>query len=122
MKQTTSIRPAYSQVVICDPTAKVEVPLWERGVGFVASDTCILFGCYPEPDGPTDLIFGTGDEVRGDGPPTGEFRLKTPGRQIAVETTEGDGVFRMATKGSETRVRIWSNRSWLPDKVIIGVD
>lgn len=57
MKQTTSIRPAYSQVAICE-----------------------------------------------------------------VETVEGDGIFRMPTKGTETMVRIWSNRSWLPDKVIIGVD
>lgn len=122
MKQTISIRPAYSQVVICDPTAKVEVPRWERGVGFVSSDTCILFGCYPEPDGPTDLTFGTESEVRGDGPPTCERILKTPGRQIAVETAEGDGIFSMPTKGTETMVRIWSNRSWLPDKVIIGVD
>jgi hypothetical protein len=48
--------------------------------------------------------------------------LKTPGRQIAVETAEGDGIFRMPTKGAETLVRIWSNHSWLPDKVIIGVD
>jgi hypothetical protein len=122
MKQTVSIRPAYSQVVICDPTAKVEVPLWERDVGFVASDTCILFGCYPEPDGPTDLTFGTGDEVRGDGPLTCELVLKTPGRQIAVEGVEGDGIFSMATKATETRIRIWANRDWLPDKVIIGID
>ena len=122
MRQTTSIRPAYSQVVICDPTAKVEVPLWERGVPFVASDSCILFMCYPEIDGPTGLTFGNGDDVRVQGDPICERMLKTPGRQIAVETAEGDGIFRMPTKGTETMVRIWSNRSWLPDKVIIGVD
>ena len=122
MKQTTSIRPAYSQVVICDPTAKVEVPLWERGAGFVASDTCILFGCYPDMDGPTELTFGTGDEVRRDGAPTCEFMLVTPGRQIAIETVEGDGIFSMPTKGTQTPIRIWANRSWLPDKVVIGVD
>jgi hypothetical protein len=122
MRQTISIRPAYSQVVICDPTAKVEVPLWERGIPFVASDTCILFMCYPEIDGPTGLTFGNDDDVRIQGDPICERMLKTPGRQIGVETAEGDGIFRMSTKGTETMVRIWSNRSWLPDKVIIGVD
>lgn len=122
MKKATSIRPAHSQVVVCDPTAKIEVPLWKRGVGFVASDTCILFGCYPEPDGPTDLTFGTEDEVRGEGRPMCEIMLKTPGRQIAIETTEGDGIFSMPTKSTETLVRIWSNRDWAPDKVIIGID
>jgi hypothetical protein len=122
MKQTISIQPAYSQVVICDPTAKVEVPLWEREVPFVASDTCILFMCYPEIDGPTELAFGTGDEVRADGPPICERMLKTPGRQIAIESVEGDEIFKMPTKGTETLVRIWSNRNWLPDKVSVGVD
>ena len=122
MKQTKSIRPAYSQVVICDPTGKVEVPLWKRDVPFVASDTCILFMCYPEIDGPTEVTFGTVGDVRIHENPICERMLKTPGRQIAVETAEGDGIFRMPTKGTETLVRIWSNRSWLPDKVIIGVD
>ena len=122
MKQTISIRPAYSQVVICDPTSKVEVPLWEKGVPFVASDSCILFMCYPEIDGPTGLTFGNGDDVRVQGDPICERMLKTPRRQIAVEAAEGDSIFRMPTKGTETMVRIWSNRSWLPDKVIIGVD
>jgi len=122
MKQTISIRPAYSQVVICDPTAKVEVPLWERGAGFAASDTCILFGCYPESDGPTDLTFGVEEEVRGDGPPICELVLKTPGRQIAVESVERDGIFSMPTRGTETLVRIWANRNWAPDKMIIGVE
>ncbi|HEY2872444.1 MAG TPA: hypothetical protein VGJ56_11020 [Reyranella sp.] len=121
MRQTISIKPAYSQVIICDPTAEVEVP-WERGVPFVASNTCILFGCYPETDGPTELTFGSADDVQPHGDPICERMLKTPGRQIAVETAEGDGIFRMPTKGTETLVRVWSNRSWLPDKVIIGVD
>jgi len=122
MKQIISIRPAYSQVVICDPTAKVDVPLWEKDVPFVASDTCILFMCYPEIDGPTDLAFGTGDEVRIDGPPICDRILKTPGCRIAVEGVEGDGIFSMTTKATETRVRVWANRDWLPDKVFIGID
>jgi len=28
----------------------------------------------------------------------------------------------MPTKGTETRIRVWSNRDWCPDKVIIGID
>ena len=80
----------------------------------MASDTCILFMCYPEPEGPTELSFGTGDEVRVDGLPICERILKTPGRRIAVEGVDGDGIFSMATKATETRVRVWANRDWLP--------
>jgi hypothetical protein len=122
VKHITSIRPAYSQILIRDPTAKIEVPLWERGVPFVASETCILFICYPDIDGPTELTFGSGGEVGAEVPPTCERILKTPGRQISIETVEGDGIFRMPTKSAETLVRIWSSPSWLPEKVTVGVD
>jgi hypothetical protein len=106
MKQSVSITPPYSQVVICDPTARVEVPLWTEGVPFVASDTYILLMCYPEVDGPTELVFGSGEEVYDSAAPIFEGRLKTPGSRIAVETVEADGIFSMATKGTETLVRV----------------
>jgi hypothetical protein len=122
MKQTVDIRPSYSQVVICDPTAKVEVPLWRKGVPLVASETCILCGCYPDSDGPTELTFGTGKEVFVDSRPLFEGTLKTPGRTIALETVEGDSILSMPTDGTETLIRIWANHDWCPDKVIIGID
>jgi hypothetical protein len=78
--------------------------------------------CYPEIDGPTELTFGSSDDVRAAGRPICEQVLKTPGQRIAVETAEGDGIFNMPTRGTQTLIRIWVNRDWLPDKVNIGVD
>ena len=78
--------------------------------------------CYPDIDGPTELTFGNGDEVRADGRPICERVLNTPGQRIAVETVEGDGIFDISTTGTQTLIRIWANRDWLPDKVTIRVD
>lgn len=122
MRHTVSVRPPYSQLVICDPTAQVEVPSWEHGATLAASDSCILCACYPEQDGPTRVIFGGDDDVQLKGLPVFEGTLKTPGRQIALETVEGDGILSMPTKGAETPVRIWTNRNWAPDEVVVVID
>ncbi len=117
------VRPPYHQIVICDPTAKIEVPLWPRKLPpFVATDTCILCGCQVDIDGETDIAFGSADEVRQEWPPIFDGVLKTPGRKIALETVEGDQILAMATETTETLVRIWTNRPLCPDRVRIGVD
>jgi hypothetical protein len=109
--------------MIFDPTAKIEIPLWPRELPpFVATDTCILCLCQADMDGETDVAFGRGDEVRIEASPTFEGILKTPGRQIALETVEGDRILELTTANVATLVRIWTNRPLSPDKVRIGID
>ena len=116
------LRPPYAQIMILDPSARVEVPLWERGVPLVASDTCILCGCCPDTDGETLITVGTRDQVKSAGAPLFDGVLKTPGRKIALQTVEGDGVLEVATAGDRTPIRIWANRKLGPDVVSIGID
>jgi hypothetical protein len=102
VKQTASIRPPYSQVVICDLTAKVVVPEWEKGVPLVATDTCILCGCMPDMDGETDFTLGPGGELEAE-----RFRIfegipKTPGRRIALETVWGDPLLGLPAASTVT--------------------
>lgn len=117
-----ALRPPYSQIVILDPTAKVEVPFWKKGAPLVATDTCILCGCLAEMDGETEFTLATSDSVSIEGSPIFDEIVKTPGRKIALETVEGAPVLDMPTAGTETRVRIWTNRDREPDKVIVGFD
>jgi hypothetical protein len=122
MFQSTSLRPPYSQIVILDPKARVEVPDWKKGASFVATDTCILFACLAEIDGETQFTLGSVSEVNPGFPPIFEGELKTPNHQIALETVEGDSVLGAQTNRPVTIVRIWSNRAKEPDKVIVGID
>jgi hypothetical protein len=115
-----SIAAEYAQVVILDPTAKVEVPLWKRDVPCVASDTCILCGCLHEQFGDTEITFGPAAEITCDLTVVFDGVLKTPGRKIAMESVWADPILDAPTAGIETRVRIWSNRSVFPDKVVIA--
>jgi hypothetical protein len=117
------VRPPYSQIMIRDPTAKVDVPLWPReNRPFVATDTCILCACQVDSDGPTDVGFGKGDEVCLAGVPIFTGTLKTPGRRVALKTVEGDAILELPTANTETLVRIWTNRRLCPDRVRIGLD
>jgi hypothetical protein len=122
MKIVMALRPPYSQIAILDPTTKVEVPLWKKGVPFVATDTCILCGCLAEMDGETEFTLATSDSVSIQHPPIFDDVLDTPGRKIALETVEGTPVLDMPTTGTKTRVRIWTNSDREPDKVVVGID
>jgi hypothetical protein len=122
MSKSASLRPPYSQIVILDPKMRVEVPDWTKGASFVATDTCILFGCLAEIDGETQFTLGSAAEVDPGFTPIFEGKLKTPNRNIALETVEGDPVLDAPTNHELTIVRIWSNTTKEPDKVIVGID
>lgn len=123
MKLFTACRPPNHQVVICDPTGKTDVPLWPRVLPpFVATDTCILCMCMIDFEGETALTLGPASEVDANRAPVFDGILKTPGRKIVLETVWHDPLLEMATAGTETRVRIWTNRLMTPDEVIVGID
>jgi hypothetical protein len=124
MPQVKSYAPPYCQILICDPTSKVDVPEWEKGGQrvVVATDTCISCVCLPDMDGETEFTLGTGGEVAMQASPIFEGKLKTPGRKIVLETVEGNQVLEIPTAATETRVRIWTNRKLAPDKVRIAID
>lgn len=107
--------------MIRDPSARVEVPLWKKGASLVATDTCILCGCYPDMDGETQITVGTTHQVQTESPPLFDGVLSTPGHKIALQTVEGDPVLEVATTGDITPIRIWTNRNWAPDVVVIGL-
>jgi hypothetical protein len=122
MKLFKAFRPPNQQIVICDPSSRVEVPVWRKGVPWVATDTCILCMCMIDFEGETTLTLGPGSEVKVDRVPVFDGMLKTPGRRVVLETVWHDPVLETATAGIETRIRIWTNRLETPDEVVVGVD
>lgn len=121
MPQLRYYAPPYCQVVIRDPTAKVDVPEWEKGVPVVATDTCILCSCLPDMDGETEFVLGSRKQVPMGTPIAFEGTLKTPSGKVALKTVEGKVILEMSNLGPETFVRIWINRVWSPDKVHVSV-
>ena len=123
MVETTKIAPPNSQVVIVDPKkGKIEVPEYRESVPFVATSSCILFYCYPEVDGETEIALGRAGEVDPGTAPVFDGHLLTPSRILAIEAVGGDAILRIPTFSVQTKLRIWSNAIKWPTKIMVGIE
>jgi hypothetical protein len=91
-----------------------------RGSMILATSSCISFCCYPEQDGPTEVILGVTGEVDPGGQHAFDGDLETPNRAVIVSTVEGETVLEAKVLAARTRIRIWLSHPRWPDKVSIG--
>ena len=112
----------YAQVVILDPKGRVQVPKWTKDATFVATDTCIYYGCRPDIDGETAFTLGQISEVDPGAVPTFQGMLRTPTRKIALETSDGLTILESNVLREETMVRIWASHPTAPDRVVVGFE
>jgi hypothetical protein len=120
MSTSKQIRPVNSLIFISDPAGGV-VPEWVRDKLILSTPFCISVGCYPEQDGPTEVVLGGAREVDPGSPPAFDGDLETPRRAITVSTVEGHNILQSKVSETRTRVRVWVSHSRWPDKVIVGV-
>jgi hypothetical protein len=119
MSASTKIRPVNSLVFISDAAGGV-VPEWVRDALILSTSSCISVGCYPEQDGPTEIVLGPAQDVDPGSSPVFDGDLETPHRSVIVSTVEGSKVLQSKVPETHTRVRIWVSHPQWPDKVIVG--
>lgn len=122
MKQSVSTSPinsilfiqdrATSNIPVADPP---DAPAW-------ATPDCIIVKCYPEQDGPTEVLLGDLTDVEPGRPPDFTSVLKTPGGRAVVRDVLDEVVVSMPSARDMTRISIWLSHPEWPDKVIIGLD
>jgi hypothetical protein len=95
--------------------------VWKRGPLILSTSSCVSVGCYPEQDGPTEVILGQGRDVDPGHDPAFDGELNTPTHSVVVWTVERDRIAEMKVPEGRTHVRIWVSHPRWPDKVIIGV-
>src|SRR5262249_10605559 len=71
MSSSTTIRPVNSLIFVSDPAGGA-VPDWIRGALILSTPSCISVGCYPEQDGPTQVVLGKRQDVDPGDPPAFE--------------------------------------------------
>jgi hypothetical protein len=120
MSASRKIRPVNSLIFISDPAGGV-IPEWIRDALILSTSSCISVGCYPEQDGPTEVILGGAQEVDPGFPPAFDRDLETPHRAVIVSTVERNTILQSKVTTMRTRVRIWVNHPRWPDKVIVGL-
>jgi len=120
MVHVVKVAPPYSLIFIADPEGG-NTPECSPPAPYWATSSCIAVGCLMYQDGDTEVCLGQMHEMRPKGRPIFDGLLETPNRKVNVETAEGELVLQADVSAESTRVRIWTNASKEPDKIIIGL-
>jgi hypothetical protein len=120
MRLSTRVSPVNSIVFIHGPgTGRPPEPI--RGATILSTDSCISVACFPEIDGPTEIVLGKTPEV--DPGSRSEFDgiLKTPNHRIVVTTVDNQVVLATEVDTNFTRIVIWRSHPRWPEIVTIGL-
>jgi hypothetical protein len=78
--------------------------------------------CYPEQDGPTEVMLGDVVEVDPHREPIFDGELATPSGMVTVSTASYEKLLEAAVTGAYTRIRVWISHPRWPEKVIVGLN
>ena len=120
MPSSTKISPPNSLLFVSDVDGG-DAPYPERGPLILSTPSCISVACYPEQDGPTEVILGKIEEVDPGDRSAFDGDMETPNRSVVVSTVERETILELDVSDTRTHVRIWVSHPRWPDKVIIGV-
>ena len=112
-----TVAPPNSIIFVNDPTSEADIPQ-DIGRGLVwATDTCVAIGTLAEMDGETTIRLAR-DFPTPRGEVIYEGTIKTPGRLVAINTSEGVPLISLTT-GPESRLTVWANDSSEPDLILV---
>ncbi|MDJ0514338.1 MAG: hypothetical protein QNJ62_12935 [Methyloceanibacter sp.] len=127
MIQRVRIAPEYSILFVAGPEDNVLVPLCDKqDITIWSTETCIVFGCFAEIDGDTEVTLAPAAELqagsvqRPDCVLRFDGELETPERELEVTTAADEVVMDTSVQSALTRVRIWSDHPKEPEHVFIG--
>jgi hypothetical protein len=121
MRHTARISPVNSIVFIHGGRGDVSpLPIW--GAQILATNSCVSVACYPEIDGPTDILCGDVKEVGLDRPPDFEGILRTPDRKVVITTVDDQTVLDVPVLAKLTVVKIWRSHPRWPEIVTVGTE
>lgn len=114
------IKPVNSLIFISD-RAGGEIPAWQKDKQILWTNSCISVLCYPEQDGPTEIILGTGREIDPGFRARFDGMLEIPNCTVTVQNVTHESLLSMEVAEQIVRVRIWVNHPRWANKIVIGV-
>ena len=115
MVLTKTIRPMNSLIFISDSDGG-EPPQPVRGAHLLSTSSCISVVCFPEPDGPTEVVLGRTQDVGLGSSPVFDGSLSTPNRVVLISAADYEKILEANVQEVNTHNPIW------PDKIIVGWD
>lgn len=125
MQRTIKINPVNSLLFLSSEHGW-EPPLPTReallsGQQVFATSSCIGVTCYPEQDGPTEVVIDDGTIVNPVGQLAFDGFLDVPDRILVLSTAENEVLLSFPLQTRRVRVRIWTSHPRWPEKLTIGL-
>jgi hypothetical protein len=119
----SSIVSPVNSLIFIHGSGKWASPRPVKGHPVWSTPTCIASTCYPEVDGPTKIVLGSGQEVAINVPAIFDGLLQTPQRDVVVTAVGDDrAILKWDVLTELTRVRIWHSDPKWPEIVVIGLN
>ena len=122
MSATTSVHPINSLLFVSDKDPKSIPIMPSRDAIAWSTESCVSFRCFPEQDGPTEIMLGPAAEVDPGGVPVFNGEIETPTGRLIIWTVDDETVLETAVPSVRTRLRIWMDDLRWPEHVIIGYE
>jgi hypothetical protein len=119
------LAPPHAILFIFDPSNKnVEIPEYVDGELTAENHGCISVGTQPDVDGETTVTLGRHSEGVD---LTGlsrvfEGRIETPGRKLAIVTSESQSILERDLGSTEAEVSIWVDDAKNPGRVTVMIE
>jgi hypothetical protein len=120
MVKSAKIAPPHSLILIVDPSGG-EIPDSLSRSPIASTDSCIAVGCRSDADGDTEFTLGETSVVNPGGEAAFQARLKTPNRKVTLRMITGQTILQMPVVQQDAMVRVWTNHSSEPDRIVVGI-
>lgn len=114
------ISPPYLQFFISDSSLP-ENPVQGETIKIISNGQCLSVPCAYCKDTETELVIGHPDEVAEPRTPQFDGKIPTPGGTLVFHDAELTEWVVYPTPTAETRIRIWTDGSMLPERVVVAV-
>lgn len=122
MNSNIAVRPVNSVLFISDLDGGIPPVIPDRDATVWSNASCISFRCFPEQDGPTEIVLGLAKDVDPGKHPTFDGGLNTPNRRLIVSTVEHKTVLEAEVPRVRSRLRIWASHPRWPERIVIGFE
>lgn len=117
---TKMIAPQYLQFFISDASLP-ENPIQGENIEIISNGRCLSVPCAYWDEAETELVVGSPDEVAEPREPQFDGTIPTPGGSVVFTEADLTELLVYPAEAAETRIRIWTDGSMLPERVVVAI-
>ena len=117
---TKMISPYYLQFFISDASLP-ENPIQGETIKIISNGRCLSVPCAYWGEAETELTVGSPDEVAEPREPQFDGTIPTPGGSVVFTDADLNELLAYPAATAETRIRIWTDGSMLPERVVVAI-